>query len=733
MLEKAEFKISGMTCAACSARIERVLNRTEGVDSANVNLVTEKAAVDFKGNDIDINEIFEKVKNLGYEPIAIETAEETQKRKKKELDKQKYKFIISLILSLPLIYTMVGHFSFLSFLPLPHFMVQPWFQFILATPVQFILGWQFYKGAYSSLRNKSANMDVLVALGTSAAYFYSIYLAIIHYGESHIPLYFETSAVLITLILLGKYFEAKAKGHASDAINKLLSLQVKEARVERNGEAVEVPVDQVEKGDILLVKSGEYIPLDGEIIEGNTSIDESMLTGESIPVDKEKDDEVIGATLNHGNFIKVKVTQTGDDLVLNQIIRIVEEAQGEKPNIQRLADKISGIFVPTVLIIALIVFIVWFSLITPLDFQSSLEVFIAVIVIACPCALGLATPTSIMAGSGRAAELGVLFKSSESLEQTQNVDTIVFDKTGTLTEGHPTVYKVIDNTDNQQFGTLVKSMEQQSEHPLSQAITEYYADTPSVPVEHYQTHAGNGISGEINGQKIQIGSISFIKPVLDNWDNQIEEEIEGLQKQGATVVLAAIDKKFAGMIALRDEPKETAKNLIHQLRDEYDIIMLSGDTQTTAESIAFELGIEHVIAGVKPDDKANQIGRLQDEGKNVMMVGDGINDAPALAKSNIGLAMGTGSDIAIEAGDIMIVGGDIQKVDIALDMSKKTLKNIKENLFFAFCYNAIGIPVAAFGLLAPWIAGTAMAFSSVSVVLNALRLQKVKYQKNLQK
>ena len=732
-MEKAEFKISGMTCAACSARIERVLNRTEGVESANVNLVTEKAAVDFDNQDIDLNEIFEKVKNLGYEPIAIETPEETQQRKKKELDKQKNKFIIALILSLPLIYTMVGHFSFLSFLPLPHFMTHPLFQFILATPVQFILGWQFYKGAYGALRNKSANMDVLVALGTSAAYFYSIYLAIVHYGEHHIPLYFETSAVLITLILLGKYFEAKAKGHASDAINKLLSLQVKEARVEKNGETVEIPVDQVKKGDILLVKSGEYIPLDGEIIAGETSVDESMLTGESIPVDKEEGDKVIGATLNHGNFIKVKVTETGDDLVLNQIIRIVEEAQGEKPNIQRLADKISGIFVPTVLMIALVVFIIWFSLVTPLNFQSSLEVFIAVIVIACPCALGLATPTSIMAGSGRAAELGVLFKSSEALEQTQNVDTIVFDKTGTLTEGHPSVYKVIDNTDNQQLGVLMKSLEQQSEHPLSQAVTEYYADTAALPVENYQTHAGNGISGEINGQSIKIGSISFIKPVLEEWDDALEQDIQTIQHQGATVVLAAIDKQFAGMVALRDEPKAAAKELIYRLRDEYEIIMLSGDTQATAESIAKELGISHVIAGVKPDDKSNQIGQLQDEGKNVMMVGDGINDAPALAKSNIGVAMGTGSDIAIEAGDIMIVGGDIQKVDTALDMSKKTLKNIKENLFFAFCYNAIGIPVAAFGLLAPWIAGTAMAFSSVSVVLNALRLQKVKYQKNLQK
>lgn len=730
-MEKAEFKISGMTCAACSSRIERVLSRTEGIDQANVNLVTEKASIEYDQSHVDMDQVFEKVKQLGYEPIALETADEAKARKNQELNRQKMKFIIAMILSLLLLYTMVGHFSFLSFLPLPHVMTEPWFQFILATPVQFILGWQFYKGAYGALRNKSANMDVLVALGTSAAYFYSIYMWIIHAGEKHIPLYFETSAVLITLILLGKYFEAKAKGHASDAINKLLSLQVKEARVERDGEAVSLPVDQVQKGDVLLIKSGEYVPLDGEIIEGETSLDESMLTGESIPVDKTISDEVIGATLNHGNFIKVKVTHTGDDLVLNQIIKIVEEAQGEKPNIQRLADKISGIFVPTVLGIALVVFIIWFSFITPFNFQSSLEVFIAVIVIACPCALGLATPTSIMAGSGRSAELGVLFKSSEALEQTQNVDTIVFDKTGTLTEGQPSVYKVIDNTDNQQFGTLVKSLEVQSEHPLSQAITDYYQDAQNLIVEQYQTHPGNGISGYINGQFIKIGSQSFIQPDLNDWDEQLEAEIKDLQHQGSTVVLASIDNQFAGLIALRDEPKTSAKALIERLNPHYDIVMLSGDSQGTAEAIAEELGINRVIAGVKPDHKAEEITKLQDEGKNVMMVGDGINDAPALAKSNIGLAMGTGSDIAIEAGDIMIVGGDIEKVEDALDMSQRTMKNIKQNLFFAFCYNAIGIPIAAFGLLAPWVAGAAMAFSSVSVVLNALRLQKVKPQKKI--
>ena len=376
-------------------------------------------------------------------------------------------------------------------------------------------------------------------------------------------------------------------------------------------------------------------------------------------------------------------------------------------------------------------FIIWFSFITPFNFQSSLEVFIAVIVIACPCALGLATPTSIMAGSGRSAELGVLFKSSEALEQTQNVDTIVFDKTGTLTEGQPSVYKVIDNTDNQQFGTLVKSLEVQSEHPLSQAITDYYQDAQNLIVEQYQTHPGNGISGYINGQFIKIGSQSFIQPDLNDWDEQLEAEIKDLQHQGSTVVLASIDNQFAGLIALRDEPKTSAKALIERLNPHYDIVMLSGDSQGTAEAIAEELGINRVIAGVKPDHKAEEITKLQDEGKNVMMVGDGINDAPALAKSNIGLAMGTGSDIAIEAGDIMIVGGDIEKVEDALDMSQRTMKNIKQNLFFAFCYNAIGIPIAAFGLLAPWVAGAAMAFSSVSVVLNALRLQKVKPQKKI--
>ena len=731
-MKTLDFKISGMTCAACSSRIERVLNRTEGVDTANVNLVTEQAHIMFDPDKMNKDEIFEKVSKLGYAPIDMETTAERQQRKAQSLKTQKYKFIVAMILALPLLYTMVGHFEFLSFMPLPSFFMNPWFQLILATPIQFILGWQFYKGAFGALRNKSANMDVLVAMGTSAAYFYSVYLTITlypaHGNHTSVYLYFETSAVLIALILLGKYFEAKAKGHATDAINALLSLQVKHAIVERNGEMVEMPVEQVQKNDIVIVKSGAYIPLDGTIVEGQTTVDESVLTGESVPVDKSVGEPVIGATLNQSNFIKVRVTRVGSDLVLNQIIKVVEEAQSEKPKIQRLADEISNVFVPVVISIAVAVFCMWFFFYTPFVFPRSLEVFISVLVIACPCALGLATPTSIMAGSGRAAEHGVLFKTSEAIETTATIDTIVFDKTGTLTEGQPTVYKVEDYTKQSVLGSIVKSLEQKSEHPLSKAMVHYFENTPVFAVDDYETHAGHGISGVINGQQVKIGAPAFIEAALSEIEDEMYETIASLESQGATVVLVSVDRQLAGMIALRDKPKAEAKALIERLSPNYHIVMLSGDSQRTAEAIGHELGITHIIAGVKPVDKATEIKALQDEGRKVMMVGDGINDAPALATSDIGLAMGSGSDIAIESGDVMIVGSDIQKVETALVIGRKTLKNIKQNLFFAFCYNSIGIPVAAVGLLAPWVAGAAMAFSSVSVVLNALRLQRIKIE-----
>ncbi|EJJ6355669.1 heavy metal translocating P-type ATPase [Staphylococcus pseudintermedius] len=725
MTQEETFKITGMTCAACSARIERVLQREAGIDQINVNLVMENGTVKYDPSQISIEEIYERVAKIGYEAFPMETKDETAKRKSDELKRQKGKFIISLILALPLLYTMFGHFSFLGFIPVPELLMNGWFQFILATPIQFVLGWQFYVGAYKSLKSKSANMDVLVAMGTSAAYFYSLYLMLTHLGHSgHVPLYFETSAVLITLILLGKYFEMRAKGHASDAISKLAALQVKDAEVERDGKIEMIAIDDVHVGDIVWVRSGQQIPLDGQVIEGSTTVNEAMLTGESMPVEKNIGDTVIGSTINQTNFIKLQVTHVGEDLVLNQIIKVVEEAQNDKPQIQRLADKISNIFVPTVVVLALLSFIVWFFVVTPFQFTAAFEIFIAVIVIACPCALGLATPTSIMVGSGRAAESGILFKTAEALEQAQHVDTIVFDKTGTITNGEPKVVHVYHETEEPTIGAYVKSLEMQSEHPLSKALVDYYSDEAVHTVSQYETHAGSGISGVIDDNRVRIGSIRFV--TNNDLTQEQQDRIHSLAEQGATVVGMTINETLIAIIGVRDEPKAEAKAVIETLNKNYDLVMLSGDSEQTAQAIGRELGFTRVIAEVKPDEKSKVVTELQNEGKRVMMVGDGINDAPALMKSDIGVAMGSGSDIALESADIALVRNHLDGIAEALQLSRLTIKNIKQNLFFAFCYNLIGIPIAAAGFLAPWVAGTAMAFSSVSVVLNALRLKNVK-------
>ncbi|HAR6028716.1 TPA: copper-translocating P-type ATPase [Staphylococcus pseudintermedius] len=725
MTQEETFKITGMTCAACSARIERVLQREAGIDQINVNLVMENGTVKYDPSQISIEEIYERVAKIGYEAFPMETKDETAKRKSDELKRQKGKFIISLILALPLLYTMFGHFSFLGFIPVPELLMNGWFQFILATPIQFVLGWQFYVGAYKSLKSKSANMDVLVAMGTSAAYFYSLYLMLTHLGHSgHVPLYFETSAVLITLILLGKYFEMRAKGHASDAISKLAALQVKDAEVERDGKIEMIAIDDVRVGDIVWVRSGQQIPLDGQVIEGSTTVNEAMLTGESMPVEKNIGDTVIGSTINQTNFIKLQVTHVGEDLVLNQIIKVVEEAQNDKPQIQRLADKISNIFVPTVVVLALLSFIVWFFVVTPFQFTAAFEIFIAVIVIACPCALGLATPTSIMVGSGRAAESGILFKTAESLEQAQHVDTIVFDKTGTITNGEPKVVHVYHETEESTIGAYVKSLEMQSEHPLSKALVDYYSDEAVHTVSQYETHAGSGISGVIDDNRVRIGSIRFV--TNNDLTQEQQDRIHSVAEQGATVVGMTINETLVAIIGVRDDPKAEAKAVIETLNKNYDLVMLSGDSKQTAQAIGRELGFTRVIAEVKPDEKSKVVTELQNEGKRVMMVGDGINDAPALMKSDIGVAMGSGSDIALESADIALVRNHLDGIADALQLSRLTIKNIKQNLFFAFCYNLIGIPIAAAGFLAPWVAGTAMAFSSVSVVLNALRLKNVK-------
>lgn len=730
--EKNEFDVTGMTCAACATRIEKGLNKLDGVVKANVNLALEKATVEYKSAVLSSGDIIKKVEDLGYGAHIKEDEIDTSDYRQKEIEKQTGKFIFSAILSFPLLWAMVGHFSFTSFIWVPKMFMNPWVQFALATPVQFFIGKQFYIGAYKALRNKSANMDVLVALGTSAAYFYSLYLLLLTIGSmAHsVELYYETSSILITLIILGKLFEAKAKGRSSEAIKKLMGLQAKTATIERAGVEQEVPIEEVIVGDILHIKPGEKIPVDGKIVKGSSAIDESMLTGESVPVDKKIGDEVIGATINKNGFLKVEATKVGRDTALAQIIKVVEEAQGSKAPIQRLADQISGVFVPIVVALAVLAFIVWFVWVTPGDFANALEKMIAVLVIACPCALGLATPTSIMAGSGRAAEYGILFKGGEHLEMTHKISTVVLDKTGTVTNGTPVLTDVFTNQNliEEEFLSLVGSAEKQSEHPLAQAIAQGIKDKgiSLKDVTKFEAIPGFGIKAKVDGKELLVGT----RKLMNKFNVPVEnayDQMTALEKVGKTAMLAAIDGQYAGIVAVADTIKETSKTAISRLKNlGIEVIMITGDNQQTAKAIAAQVGIDHVIAEVLPEGKADEIKKLQALGKKVAMVGDGINDAPALAVADIGMAIGTGTDVAMEAADLTLIRGDLNSIADAIFMSKKTIGNIKQNLFWALAYNTLGIPIAALGFLAPWLAGAAMAFSSVSVVLNALRLQKVK-------
>ncbi|SCM96534.1 Heavy metal translocating P-type ATPase [Bacillus mycoides] len=731
--DKAEFTVSGMTCAACANRVEKRLNKLEGVNKATVNFALESATVDFNPDEINVSEMKSTISKLGYKlEVKSDEKDASTDHRLQEIERQKKKFIISFILSFPLLWAMVSHFSFTSFIYLPDMLMNPWVQLALATPVQFIIGGQFYIGAYKALRNKSANMDVLVALGTSAAYFYSVYLSIQSIGSSEhmTDLYFETSAVLITLIILGKLFEAKAKGRSSEAIKKLMGLQAKTATVVRDGTEMKILIEEVVAGDIVYVKPGEKIPVDGEIVEGKSAIDESMLTGESIPVDKTIGDVVIGSTMNKNGFLKVKATKVGRDTALAQIIKVVEEAQGSKAPIQRVADQISGIFVPVVVGIAIITFVVWMVFVTPGDFGGALEKMIAVLVIACPCALGLATPTSIMAGSGRSAEYGILFKGGEHLEATHRLDTVILDKTGTVTNGKPVLTDVIvaDGFDEKEILKLVGAAEKNSEHPLAEAIVEGIKekgiDIPSS--ETFEAIPGFGIESVVEGKQLLIGTRRLMKKF--NIDiEEVSKSMEELEREGKTAMLIAIDKEYAGIVAVADTVKDTSKAAIARLKKMgLDVVMITGDNTQTAQAIAKQVGIDHVIAEVLPEGKAEEVKKLQAKGKKVAMVGDGINDAPALATADIGMAIGTGTDVAMEAADITLIRGDLNSIADAIFMSKMTIRNIKQNLFWALAYNGLGIPIAAFGFLAPWVAGAAMAFSSVSVVLNALRLQRVK-------
>ncbi|MEN2773637.1 heavy metal translocating P-type ATPase [Acetivibrio clariflavus] len=725
---KIELKITGMSCAACSARIEKRLNKFEGV-KASVNLATQRASIEYDSSKIKSADLIKAVEALGYNAEKVENVSQDREKeeREKEIKKLKWEFIASAVLSSPLLLAMV---FMLVNIDIP-FLHNEYFQLIIATPVQFIIGFRFYKNAYHALRAKSANMDVLVAMGTSAAYFFSIYNAFfVEHMEGMMmkELYFEASSVIITLVLLGKYLEAVAKGKTSEAIKKLMGLQAKTARVIRNGIEQDIPVEDVEVGDIVVVRPGEKIPVDGKIIEGSSAVDESMLTGESLPVEKKEGDLVIGATINKYGTFKFEATKVGKDMALSQIIKMVEEAQGSKAPIQKIADQVSGIFVPSVMGIALLTFLIWYFAVG--NFTSAIVSAVSVLVIACPCALGLATPTAIMVGTGKGAENGILIKGGEYLEMAYKLNAVVLDKTGTITKGQPEVTDIISLGGLTQSEILKISAisEKPSEHPLGAAIYEKgKAELGNLPdPDKFEAIPGRGIMAITEGKTIYIGTRKLMAEKGIELANS-ESVIVNLEDEGKTAMLVSVDDRIEGIIAVADTVKENSKSAIEDLqRMGIEVYMITGDNKRTANAIAKQVGISNVLAEVLPENKAEEVERLKKQGKVVGMVGDGINDAPALATADIGMAIGTGTDVAMEAADITLMRGDLRSIPMAIKLSRRTMRKIKQNLFWAFIYNIVGIPFAAFGMLNPIIAGGAMAFSSVSVVTNSLSLKRYK-------
>ncbi|MFM2489249.1 heavy metal translocating P-type ATPase [Enterococcus avium] len=715
------FAITGMTCANCSARVEKELKATEGVLEANVNLATEKATVQFDGN-LTAENLIQRVESIGYGAILFDEAhkQKIQEEKATYLGKMKRDLILSAVLTAPLMIAMIAMLLG-SHAGWVHFLHLPLVQLILVTPVQFGVGQRFYRGAYHALKTKAPNMDVLVAMGTSAAFALSVYNGFFNPHNS--DLYFESSGMIITLILLGKYLEQKAKTKTSDAIKQLMSLQAKTAMIIVAGEEKEVPIEEVQVGDILRVRPGEQIPVDGKILKGQTTIDESMLTGESLPVDKQVDDQVFGGTVNTTGRIQFSATQVGSMTVLSRIIRMVEDAQGEKAPIQQIADKISSIFVPTVLGLALLTLLAT-GLVTG-DWQQAIVHSVSVLVIACPCALGLATPTAIMVGTGLGAKSGILIKGGGALEKIAHLTTIVLDKTGTITEGKPVVAD-FEAADPQALAYLT-SLEQHSEHPLAKAIYHYGKDQVEIlPVDNFESLTGQGVTGVINGQSYFVGSKRGLKERNISFP---EDRVLALEEEGKTVMFLTDSTKMLAMISVTDQVKASSKAAIAALHQSgIKVKMLTGDNPQTAQYIGEQVGLQasDIVAEVLPEDKAQVVKELQSNGQSVGMVGDGINDAPALALADIGIAMGSGTDIAMETADITLMNSDLLSVEKSIHLSKLTLRKIKQNLFWAFLYNVIGIPFAALGFLNPIIAGGAMAFSSVSVLLNSLSLNQKK-------
>ncbi len=742
-VEKVTLPIQGMTCASCVNKVEKALRSQKGVIGASVNFATERASVEYIPEEVTIRDFKKAVQEAGYEVLEVKEEDIVEKEKlarEAELQRLKWKFILGAILLIPILILMYGTSLFEKWVGLSK-ETDFFIQFLLATPVQFWAGWQFYVGFWKATKHKTSDMNTLIAVGTSAAYLYSL---IVTFG-SHlimvkglmVDVYFDTSAAIIVLILLGRFLEARAKGRTSEAIKKLIGLQPKTARVIRKESEIDVPVEELVVGDMVMVRPGEKIPVDGIVREGYSSVDESMVTGESLPVEKKAGDMAIGATINKTGAFKFEATKVGKDTVLAQIIRLVQEAQGSKPPIARMVDVIASYFVPIVILIAIITFIVWYFFGPHPALTYAFLNFVAVLIIACPCALGLATPTSIMVGTGKGAENGILIRGAEALETAHQLNTIVLDKTGTLTKGEPSVTDIIES-DPYKKGDILRyaaSAEKGSEHPLGEAIVNKAReeDLPLLDSKDFQAIAGHGIGSIIDGKMVLMGNEKLMRDRGIRL-NGLEKKAEGLSNQGKTPMFVAIDQNPAGIIAVADTLKENSKKAVEALqRMGLEVVMLTGDNQRTAKAIAHQIGINRVLAEVLPEKKAEEIKRLQAEGKKVGMVGDGINDAPALAQANVGIAIGTGTDVAMESSDITLIGGDLRGIVTAIALSKATIRNIKQNLFWAFAYNTILIPVAAgvlfpfFGiLLNPIFAAGAMAFSSVTVVSNALRLRRFK-------
>jgi P-type Cu+ transporter len=744
---RIDLPITGMTCASCVRNVERAISKQPGILSVNVNLATEKASVTYLPGSVRLVDLVKAVENAGYGVLDLSDAavpeDAEQAAREAEIQRQKGLLWAGILFTLPLFILsmardillsrlvaenpMAGHMpSSVEVRPVVVWLLWsgwPFVFWLLATPVQFIVGRQYLVGAYKALRNRTANMDTLIAMGSLTAYVYSVAVLLGGLG-GHV--YFETAAVIVTLITLGKLLEARAKGRTSEAIKKLMRLTPKTATLLRDGQEVETPIDDVMVGDVLVVRPGERIPVDGVVVEGHSSVDESMLTGESLPVNKSVSSEVIGATVNKQGRLVIEATRVGAQTALAQIIRLVEQAQGSKAPIQRVADQVSGVFVPIVIGLAALTFLGWL-VIGQVGFTVAMVNAVAVLVIACPCALGLATPTAIMVGTGKGAEMGILFKNSEALEGAHRLQIIALDKTGTITRGEPDVTDVIpaNGFDKNELLRLAASAERGSEHPLGQAIVraaQLAGLTLSEP-QGFEAESGRGIRVMVKSRQVVVGSPRFIRE-QNLFIDGLSAQVEAVQSRASTATLVAVDGIVAGVIGIADTIKPSSREAIAALqRLGLDVVMITGDNERTARAIADEVGIQRVLADVLPGEKANAVKQLQNEGRRVAMVGDGINDAPALAQSDVGIAIGTGTDIAIEASDVTLMSGDLSGVARAIGLSKATMRTIYQNLFWAFIYNIILIPVAMLGLLVPMLAAGAMAFSSVFVVSNSLKLR----------